>query len=158
MALTTPASADKLDDVKARGRLLVGVTESSPPFSYLVPGKGIVGYDVDLAERVAKSLGVKTEKIAIINAERIAALQQDRVDLVAVTRRELEKALTQEWLRARRSAAPLALLLADIEGFTAYNAEFGEEKANACLKSVADGLRSAANLRFSRRVMCGNKA
>jgi polar amino acid transport system substrate-binding protein len=84
MALTTPASADKLDDVKARGRLLVGVTESSPPFSYLVPGKGIVGYDVDLAERVAESLGVKTEKIAIINADRIPALQSDRVDLVAV--------------------------------------------------------------------------
>jgi diguanylate cyclase (GGDEF)-like protein len=63
----------------------------------------------------------------------------------AVTRRELEKALTQEWLRAQRSAAPLALLLADIEGFTAYNAEFGEEKADACLKSVADSLRLAAH-------------
>jgi diguanylate cyclase (GGDEF)-like protein len=63
----------------------------------------------------------------------------------AVTRRELEKALTQEWLRAQRSAAPLALLLADIEGFTAYNAEFGEEKGDACLKSVADCLRSAAH-------------
>jgi diguanylate cyclase (GGDEF)-like protein len=63
----------------------------------------------------------------------------------AVTRRELEKALTQEWLRARRSATPLALLLADIEGFTAYNAEFGEEKGDACLKSVADSLRSAAH-------------
>jgi diguanylate cyclase (GGDEF)-like protein len=63
----------------------------------------------------------------------------------AVTRRELEKALTQEWLRAQRSAAPLSLLLADIEGFTAYNAEFGEEKGDACLKSVADGLRSAAH-------------
>jgi len=32
-------------------------------------------------------------------------------------------------LRAQRSGAPLTLLLADIEGFTAYNAEFGEEKA-----------------------------
>jgi diguanylate cyclase (GGDEF)-like protein len=63
----------------------------------------------------------------------------------AVTRRELEKALTQEWLRAQRSAAPLALLLADIEGFTAYNAEFGEEKGDDCLKSVADSLRSAAH-------------
>jgi diguanylate cyclase (GGDEF)-like protein len=63
----------------------------------------------------------------------------------AVTRRELEKALTQEWLRAQRSAAPLALLLADIEGFTAYNAEFGEEKGDACLKSVADSLRLAAH-------------
>jgi diguanylate cyclase (GGDEF)-like protein len=63
----------------------------------------------------------------------------------AVTRRELEKALTQEWLRAQRSAAPLTLLLADIEGFTAYNAEFGEEKGDACLKAVADSLRSAAH-------------
>jgi diguanylate cyclase (GGDEF)-like protein len=63
----------------------------------------------------------------------------------AVTRRELEKALTQEWLRAQRSAAPLALLVADIEGFTAYNAELGEEKGDACLKSVADSLRSAAH-------------
>jgi diguanylate cyclase (GGDEF)-like protein len=63
----------------------------------------------------------------------------------AVTRRELEKALTQEWLRAQRSAAPLVLLLADIEGFTAYNAEFGEEKGDDCLKSVADCLRSAAH-------------
>jgi diguanylate cyclase (GGDEF)-like protein len=63
----------------------------------------------------------------------------------AVTRRELEKALTQEWLRAQRSAAPLALLVADIEGFTAFNAEFGEEKGDACLKSVADSLRLAAH-------------
>jgi diguanylate cyclase (GGDEF)-like protein len=62
----------------------------------------------------------------------------------ATTRRQLEKALTQEWLRAHRSGAPLAVLIVDIESFTAYNAEFGEEKGDACLKSVADVLRSAA--------------
>jgi diguanylate cyclase (GGDEF)-like protein len=63
----------------------------------------------------------------------------------AVTRRQWEKAVTQEWLRARRSAAPLAVLLADIEGFTAYNAEYGEEKGDACLKLVATALRGAAH-------------
>ena len=62
-----------------------------------------------------------------------------------LTRHAFEKALTQEWLRAQRSAAPLALLLADIEGFTAYNAQWGEEKGDACLKSVADALRAAAH-------------
>jgi diguanylate cyclase (GGDEF)-like protein len=62
----------------------------------------------------------------------------------ATTRRQLEKALTQEWLRAQRSTAALAFLIVDIEGFTAYNAEFGEEKGDACLKSVADVLRLAA--------------
>jgi diguanylate cyclase (GGDEF)-like protein len=63
----------------------------------------------------------------------------------ALTRRALEKALTQEWIRAQRSLAPLALLLADIEGFTTYNTELGEEKGDACLKSVADALRAAAH-------------
>jgi diguanylate cyclase (GGDEF)-like protein len=61
-----------------------------------------------------------------------------------LTRHSFEKALTQEWVRAQRSAAPLALLLADIEGFTAYNAKWGEEKGDACLKSVADALHTAA--------------
>jgi polar amino acid transport system substrate-binding protein len=84
LALTMPAAADKLADITARGRLLVGVTETSPPFSFRDGNNGIVGYDVDLAERVAKNLGVTAEKIPIINAERISALQQDRVDLVAV--------------------------------------------------------------------------
>jgi diguanylate cyclase (GGDEF)-like protein len=63
----------------------------------------------------------------------------------AVTRRQLEKALTQEWLRAQRSAAPLTILLVDIDGFTAYNAKFGEEKGDACLHGVADALRSAGH-------------
>lgn len=84
LALAAPANAGKLDDIKARGKLLVGVTENSPPFSYRDGQKGIVGYDVDLAGRVAKRLGVHMDKIVIINADRIPALQQDRVDLVAV--------------------------------------------------------------------------
>ena len=84
LALTAPASAGKLDTIKARGKLLVGVTESSPPFSYRDGAKGVVGYDVDLAGQVAKRLGVGMAKVSIINADRIPALQQDRVDLVAV--------------------------------------------------------------------------
>jgi diguanylate cyclase (GGDEF)-like protein len=62
----------------------------------------------------------------------------------AVTRRQIEKALTQEWLRVQRSAAPLAFLLADIAGFAVYNAKHGDEQGDACLKSVAAALRAAA--------------
>jgi polar amino acid transport system substrate-binding protein len=76
--------AGKLDEIVARGSLLVGVSESSPPFSFRDGARGIVGYDVDLATEVAKQLGVGAVKVPIINAERISALKQNRVDLVAV--------------------------------------------------------------------------
>ena len=86
------AHADKLDDVKARGRLLVGTSDTSPPFSSRQNGK-VVGYDVDLAARVAQRLALPMETLSIINADRIPALQQDRVDLVAsgITRAENRK-------------------------------------------------------------------
>jgi diguanylate cyclase (GGDEF)-like protein len=60
----------------------------------------------------------------------------------AATRRQLEKTLTQEWLRAQRTSASLSLLLVDIDGFTAYNAAFGEARGDACLRAIADAMRS----------------
>lgn len=77
------ACADELDDVKARGTLMVGVAEASPPFSFRDGERGIVGYDVDLAAEVAKALGVSVTKVPVINADRIPALRDRRVDLVA---------------------------------------------------------------------------
>ncbi|HUI94364.1 MAG TPA: transporter substrate-binding domain-containing protein [Xanthobacteraceae bacterium] len=98
--LVHPALADKLDDVRARGKLVVGVAEASPPFSFreTVSESGprgghvlhtkndanIVGYDVDLAAQVAKRLGVALEKVSIINAERISSLRDGKVDIVAM--------------------------------------------------------------------------
>ena len=58
--LTGIALADKLDDIKARGKLLVGTSDTSPPFTSRENGK-VVGYDVDLAARVAQRLGVPME-------------------------------------------------------------------------------------------------
>jgi polar amino acid transport system substrate-binding protein len=81
--LSLPARADELDDIKARGTLIVGVSESSPPFSFRDGEHGIVGYDVDLAAAVAKALGVELRKVPVINAERIPALRDAKVDLVA---------------------------------------------------------------------------
>ncbi len=82
VSFTRLAAADKLDEITARG-LLVGVSETSPPFSARAGEQGVVGYDVDFAAHVARRLGVAMEKVSIINPERIPALQQDRVDLVA---------------------------------------------------------------------------
>ena len=34
MMLAVPAAADRLDEVKARGKLIVGVSDTTPPFSF----------------------------------------------------------------------------------------------------------------------------
>lgn len=60
------------------------------------------------------------------------------------TRRQFDKVLAQEWLRAQRALTPLSLLLANIDGFSSLNAQFGEEVGDACLRSVADALRTVA--------------
>ena len=80
--LSLPTRADELDDIKARGTLIAGVAEASPPFSFR-DGGGIVGYDVDLAAEVARALGVRLQETPVINAERIPALRDRRVDLIA---------------------------------------------------------------------------
>jgi diguanylate cyclase (GGDEF)-like protein len=84
------------------------------------------------------------QRLKLLSETMRSAVQMDFLT-GAVTRRQWEKVLAKEWLRAQRTTAPLAMLLADIEGFIAYNAEWGEEKGDACLKSVAQALRSAAH-------------
>ncbi|WP_019450689.1 ABC transporter substrate-binding protein [Cupriavidus sp. BIS7] len=87
LALTAlPASADQLADIKAKGELVCGVLGTDEPFSYVDPGsREIVGYDVDLCNAVAKSLGVKTVLKQISVAARLPELQQGHVDLLAAS-------------------------------------------------------------------------
>src|ERR1700704_944245 len=64
--LVTPAAADKLDDVKARGKLVVGVSDTTPPFSFRkLPEDAITGYDIDLVKGVAKRLGLGLEMVPV---------------------------------------------------------------------------------------------
>ena len=58
----TSARAARLDEIIQRGTLRVGTTGDYKPFSYRDPATGRrEGFDVDLAENLAKALGVKVE-------------------------------------------------------------------------------------------------
>lgn len=80
-------AADKLDEVKSRGKLLVGVQTTYPQWGYLNPQTGqIEGFEVELAALVAKELIGPDAGIEVVgvNAQtRVQSLNTDRVDMLS---------------------------------------------------------------------------
>ena len=74
------ASADALDDVTKAGTIRIGIFEDFPPFASLGSDMKIQGYDVDMADALAKALGVKAELVGITGQNRIPFLSEGKVD------------------------------------------------------------------------------
>ncbi|HEY8975973.1 MAG TPA: ABC transporter substrate-binding protein [Burkholderiaceae bacterium] len=84
--LVSAAHADQLADIKKKGEIVVGVLGTDEPNSFVDPKtREIVGYEVDLANAVARKIGVKATFKQIAVAARIPELQQGRVDLLAAS-------------------------------------------------------------------------
>ena len=93
--LTTPAFADKLDDVIASGTLRCAVVLDFPPMGSRDENNNPIGFDVDYCNDLAKALGVTAEIVETPFPERIPALMSGRVDVgVASTSDTLERAKT----------------------------------------------------------------
>ena len=80
VAGTRPAKADVLDDVVKAGVIKIGIFEDFPPFASLGTDMKIQGYDVDMADALAKALGVKPELVGITGQNRIPFLVEHKVD------------------------------------------------------------------------------
>lgn len=76
------ANADALEDVKAAGRINVGIFSDFPPFSSASADMSIKGYDIDVAQFVADSLGVKLNLVSVTGQNRIPYLTDKRVDML----------------------------------------------------------------------------
>jgi polar amino acid transport system substrate-binding protein len=88
--LTAAQADDTLAKVKQKGVIVVGVKNDYKPWGYLDPSGKIVGMEIDLAEDIAKRLGVKTELVPVTAANRMELLQQGRIDLVIATMGDTE--------------------------------------------------------------------
>lgn len=78
----TPAHADALDDIGARGVLKVAVPQDFPPFGSVGPDLKPRGLDIDTAQLLADKLDVKLELTPVNSTNRIPFLTTGKVDLV----------------------------------------------------------------------------
>lgn len=74
--------ADQLNTILDKGTIKIGVPENFPPFGSVGKDFKHVGYDVDVANLVAKDLEVKLELVPITSKQRIPYLTSGKVDLV----------------------------------------------------------------------------
>jgi ABC-type amino acid transport substrate-binding protein len=94
-AMSTPAMADKLDDVISSGTLRCAVVLDFPPMGSRDASNNPIGFDVDYCNDLAAALGVTAEIVETPFPERIPALMSGRVDVgVASTSDTLERAKT----------------------------------------------------------------
>jgi ABC-type amino acid transport substrate-binding protein len=81
-------TAGTLQDVKARGKLIVGVKTDFPPLGFL-DKKGVhKGLDIDIAKAVSKELFGNedaVEFVSVTSENRIPLLTSGKVDLIAAT-------------------------------------------------------------------------
>ena len=91
-----PSRADTLDAIKQRGEMIVGMEAAYVPFEYFDNGK-IVGYDTDIANAVAKRLGVKARFIDTAWDGIIPALYAEKFDVImsamTITKERAEKVM-----------------------------------------------------------------
>jgi len=94
----------RLDEILARGHVIVGVTSEAPPFGFVDAKGELVGFDIDVAKLVARSLFGGQEKIELVKqgfAARWPNVQTGRVDFgIQVTTIFPDRALNVAFTRA----------------------------------------------------------
>lgn len=80
--------ASRLDEMLARGKLIVGVSSESPPFGFVDESGELVGFDIDIAKLVAKATFGDENAVEFVRqsaAQRWPNAQNGTVDFGAQT-------------------------------------------------------------------------
>ncbi len=79
---TAPEGDTSLIDLKARGKLILGLDVGFPPMGFYDENNQIVGFDIDLAKEVAKRLGVELVLQPISWSAKELELSSGKIDCI----------------------------------------------------------------------------
>jgi polar amino acid transport system substrate-binding protein len=144
LLFASTAQADRLDDIKSRGVLVVGVSETTPPFSFRRAADGrLTGYDLDLVRAVAKRMGLPVEMVPLSSAERIPLLQQGKLDFVATSMTRTPERLREVDFSHIYFVTPHAVIVKKSSGITSVRQLAGRKASSASTSTAGGNLREA---------------
>jgi polar amino acid transport system substrate-binding protein len=85
VTMAQPASAITPAEIKAKGKLVVGIQGDNPPWGFVTSAGKQDGFDADMGALFAKELGVEVEFVPLEVNNRIPALTSGRVDVLFAT-------------------------------------------------------------------------
>jgi polar amino acid transport system substrate-binding protein len=80
--LASTAQALTPEEIKAKGKIVVGVLIDFPPFGGTDANQKPAGYDIDVANLMAAELGVQAEIVPVTGPNRIPYLLTNRIDVL----------------------------------------------------------------------------
>jgi polar amino acid transport system substrate-binding protein len=142
MMFVQSAAADRLDDVKARGKLMVGVSDTTPPFSFKRSGEStVVGYDLDVVHAVARRLGLPVETVSVSSAERVPMLKDGKLDFVATSMTRTPERLGDIDFSFIYFVTPHAVIVRKSSGITSVHQLAGKKASSASTSTAGPNLK-----------------
>ncbi|MEZ5801921.1 MAG: transporter substrate-binding domain-containing protein [Rhizobiaceae bacterium] len=81
-SLVSPAYAQTVDEIISRGKLIIAIDTTTPPYGFLDKDLKPTGFDIEVANKMGEALGVPVEFVTITSPGRIPALLTKQVDAV----------------------------------------------------------------------------
>lgn len=95
--LSSSALAQTIEAIQKRGKIVIGMDQTIPPYGLTDEKREPAGYDADVARAIGKALGVQVEFVQVAGPSRIPALLTNQVDIVVATLGMSPERANQVW-------------------------------------------------------------
>lgn len=117
---------ETLKSIRSSSELKVGLTATQPPYSMMAKDSTIIGFEVDIAQKMADKMGVKLVPVSMNFAELLPALKAGKIDVIMsgmtmTAERNMEIAFVGPYHIAGKSILTFAQVYADAESADELN-------------------------------------